>query len=546
MTTIARSNIHIIAFTFAAAIAMYFIFLPVINIFFYAGDDFRYAFGNLHQACKADDGFEFMLTLGRPIQAYVDCMVFKYAHTVERMSMVRLFSIVLMAGVIGLLTDYLLGWLSILSAFFMAGSLMLIQHFYVDTILTGSISLPIALIFALLSYRSIERMHFYLDHATTIWRMWMKWGILSAIFLMCSLLTYPAITFFFSVLTLMKLLFSDLKEWIKTRKQLIREVIFFCAICLIYYIWADYNIHYHALAPVTQDQYALNHPNFSLSEIIHRLFILENIFSDRWAISPISNTMIQACIMMAFIVGGCFFSLIKFLRSNFFLYERKIALITFVQVIMGVLLLILLCNSFMLIMPSLILSELRILFCIVTSGFILVFWGMRQCSSIFSVELSKSSFIAASGLVFLITVYQANVFMTASAIACKQYILFVQRSISAYLSEEHKLQRIHYIVSVTDYPYNKFFLTNVALTPLLGYGNYQLQWCSLPRGVPGKEENHQAEVIACIDRLPSHGIAVTYSYPEKSFINTSSMVTIDMQQVSVANYTQQNLKHYFS
>ncbi|HLB41339.1 MAG TPA: hypothetical protein VJN02_00555 [Gammaproteobacteria bacterium] len=48
--------------------------------------------------------------------------------------------------------------------------------------------------------------------------------------------------------------------------------------------------------------------------------------------------------------------------------------------------------------------------------------------------------------------------------------------------------------------------------------------------------------MTTIVRSNIHIIAVTYSHPEKSFINTSSMVRIDMQQVSVANYTQQNLK----
>src|SRR3990167_7801528 len=120
MSMVDRQKMNI-AFMVAGATIMFFIFAPAINIPFYNGDAYRYVFGGFGQSYKSDVGFEFMLTLGRPLQAYLDCFVYKFAYTLERMKTIRLISIILMGCATGLFAEWLyrLG-LTVWSAFFAA------------------------------------------------------------------------------------------------------------------------------------------------------------------------------------------------------------------------------------------------------------------------------------------------------------------------------------------------------------------------------------------------------------------------------------------
>lgn len=528
------------ALAFSGMVIFYFIFYPAINILFYAGDDFKYAFGGWHQLCRADDGFEFVLTLGRPLQGYMDCIVFKYAHTLERLSFIRLFSVVVMGCCLGLFANGLvkLGF-SILSAFFFAGSVFLVQHFYWDGIFTGAISLPITTLLVLLAYRSIEQAHFYLvDGKRTQATIKLT---LAGVLILSSMLTYPALAFFFCILTFSKLLFSDLNHWTQTRQEVIREVILFCLAGLVYYLWANYNIHYHALAPVTESQYALNHPNISFHELLHRVFILGNVFHPLWALTPISDTRLQGWGMLALIGGGSLTGLIHyFVKSS----DAIQASFTLLQAIFLGVFLLLLCNGFLLVMPHLILNENRILFCVVASGLVLTFWGIKNSSLFFSKLSYQRIIVMMNGLIFMIIVYQVSINVIAEALSDKQYLLFTQSIIGEYL-KKHPLQRIHFIVSQSDYPYNKFFLSNAALNQLLGRGHYKIEWCSLPRGVPGKEEDHQADTLSCMAKQPLGTIVITYSYPQEQFTKTKDMLTVDMTSISAANFRIENLRKYF-
>ena len=124
---IIANNKRLLLFIFASTILLYFIFFPAVNSLYYSHDDFRYLFGGFSKACKTDDGFEFMWTLGRPLQAYLDCLNYKFGYTFERMREVRIFSVILLGCGMGLLADSLvcLG-LSIGVAFFSAGIFFLL------------------------------------------------------------------------------------------------------------------------------------------------------------------------------------------------------------------------------------------------------------------------------------------------------------------------------------------------------------------------------------------------------------------------------------
>ncbi|EKD72918.1 MAG: hypothetical protein ACD_45C00525G0001, partial [uncultured bacterium] len=129
--------------------------------------------------------------------------------------------------------------------------------------------------------------------------------------------------FFFVVLILSKLLFSRLEDWPKTRYAISREVILFCIICVIYYIWAFINMHYFPQAPVTDVAYQLNHPNFNIREIIQRLAILGNVFGPIWALSPLSNGILQGWIMIALFSLAIVFAWLFFIKSEFYLRNKS-------------------------------------------------------------------------------------------------------------------------------------------------------------------------------------------------------------------------------
>src|SRR3990167_1337439 len=370
---------QIFLYMMVSSILLYFVFSPAINVIYYGGDDYRYAFGGLNKACQADDSFSFMWTLGRPLQAYIDCLTFKFAYTIERMSVVRLLAVVCMGCAMGLLVD----WLCVLVfsvgvAFFSAGSLFLVQQIYLDTLMMGSISLPVPLLLVLLGYRCLQGLPRYSQQSS----LDRRWYFFSAIFIFLAMLAYPSMAFLFPALILTKLLFSNLSNWLETRCEAIQETMVFCTVGLAYFIWGYYNMRYHGRAPVTE-AYQLDHPNLSILELLRRLLFLTNVFNDWWAVSPMSSQRVQGWITIVAIVGGAFWGTISFLKSNFYLQHGKQAVSWLVQVIVGVVVLLILSSGFFLLMPSLSLVQTRVLFGILSSGWVLMFWGVCRWAWIF-------------------------------------------------------------------------------------------------------------------------------------------------------------------
>lgn len=501
---------RLLTFILASIILLYFIFAPGINGTYYAADDFRYAFGGYNQSCKNDDGFEFMLTLGRPLQAYLDCINYKFAYTMERMSIARLISVFLMGCGMGLLAEYFfcLG-LSFWAAFFAAGCVFLIPHLYGDAVFTSASSLPFSLVLALLGYRYVNKI-----------------GLASAL-IFCALLTYPATTFIFPSLIMAKLLFSNLSDWARTQREALQESILFIAVCTIYFIWSYYNMRYHALAPVP-DQYRLDHPNLSLTEVIKRLVLLGNVFNPFWELIPGGNMIRQGWLMLGVFATGAICGALIFFKSVLFLYNKKRALIQLAQVIAGVAALFILSSAFILIIPDRDNGgSPRLLFGVIAAGLILVFWSIHIISAALPLKRKSNIAFMMVALLFLTQAHYANLYTQASASRFIQKIDNVKTLISGYLHTNKPLRRIHFVLTKPDYPYNKFFLANGGLMQVLGRDNYTIKWCSLPRGVPEDEPNHQQEAIACIDALPKNGIGITYSYKEEPFKITKDMLIIN-------------------
>src|SRR3990167_1594667 len=442
-------NQRLFALIFSSMVLLYFVFLPATNLLYYAGDDFRYAFGGFTKACKTDDSFEFMWTLGRPLQAYLDCLTYKFAYTLERMRDVRLLSVILLGCGMGLLADCLccLG-LSIGIAFFASGVFFLIPEMYHDAVLTGSQPLAFSIILVLLSYRSAQQQ-----------------PKLSALYLLCALLTYPAMAFFFVTLILAKLLFSSLKDWMETRRDIARGVVLFGIVCVVYYFFAFINMRYFPQAPVTDRAYQLNHPNFNIMEMLGRAAIMGNVFDRIWALSPLSNMAWQGWIMVMLLFSAIILTPIYFVNSQFYIRNQSVALVWALQAVASAIILVILCSAFTLVMPGRV-WEARLLVGVISAGLMLMLWSINQCSFMLPSYLRTNIVLAAVTFFFLVQGYQTNVAMMVYAMSYQQYLNFTKTAIASYLATGSKLRRIHYIVPQTSYPYNQFFLSNGALMQL--------------------------------------------------------------------------------
>jgi len=515
---------RIFLYILASIVLFYFILSPAITILYYAADDYRYALGGLNKACGTDDGFYFVLTLGRPLQGYMDCWNYKFGYTLEHMKIIRFISVLLMGWAAGLFADWLFRrGFSLVASFLAAGSLFLIYQLYPAAILMGAGTIIFPLVLVLLAYRICARNLFF-----------------SAILLLIALLIYPAMTFFFPTLILGRVLFSNLASWTETRRAVIQEIALFCGTCLLYFIYAYFNMRFNAYAPIP-DAYHLDRPNVNPIEVFKRFAFLGHIFNRLWSLLPSGNMLLQGYTMLILLFGGIIIAASRF--------SKKIPLSFLIQALIAVLGLFMLSSGFILVMPSfeflLNTGEHWLLFGTLSAAMVLMFWSTMQWSSLFPQKWQKTVLSAVLGVFFFTEAYQANIMITARALGFNHYLNFVKSAMADHLTDNNILRRVHFIVPTSEYPYDSFFAANAALVQLLGHGKYNVQWCSLPRGVEGLEKDHQEEAMRCIENLSQNSIGITYSYPNEPFQTTKSLLVIDMQKSNTRNdYFNLSLKNY--
>ncbi len=526
-------------FFLASIILLYFVFAPGAQILYYGGEDLRYAVGGINRLCKQDDGFFFMKTLGRPLQAYLDCMVYKFTPTIQHMVVVRTIAVVLLGIGMGLLADWLytLGF-AFWTAFFAAGSLFLIQKLYSDTVLIGAVSLPIPILLVILGYRCLSKaqaMEYNFISANQIKKQYFY----AAIFFFCALLTYPALTFFFGTLVLIKLLFSNIRDWEKNRRLILQDVLLFAVVCIIYFAWASYNMQHHPRAPVPP-QYRM-HLNLNFHEIMQRILPLTNVFNDGpWSMLfplgfPLGGANLQGWVTIILLSGALILGSIRFLNSHFYSQQPRIAWMNLLQIIFFVFAVLVLSSGFYLIIPVREDMGSRLVFASVASGFPLLFWSIYRWSDICSAQIKMTVITIMIGLVFFLESYQANIKVMYDALYFSQKLSGVQKQINQYLITNKKLTRIHFVIPDLEYAYNKFFLANAALVQLAGVETYKPQWCSLPRGVLGNEPDHEQEMLNCLKQLSASDVAITYTRLGEHIKMTKNMLVIkdhhEMQDV---------------
>lgn len=492
-------------YIFISIFLLYLIFLPTLNILHYSGDDFKYSFGATYKSCAENDGYHFMLSVGRPLQAMVDCLGFKFGYTLFGMKIMRIFTVIAMGIVMGLLVD----WFCILGftlpiAFFAAGNLVLIEHMYGDAIPMAAISLPLAVLFAIIAYRFMHAAH------SMTQRIWL-WRVLAFLVLLAALLTYPALAFFYVTLMLSKCLFAQQNYPCpgKMRKELFRELVLFSLTCGIYFIWAAYNIRYHLRTEVPPS-YHVGQPNLNIFEMIRRLILLGNLFSSWWPLSPLNNLLIQGWAIIISISGGLLFMLVRVVKN----FQSKKKFVFVEQSFVG-LSLVILSGAFFLVMPNLDIVENRILFSIITSVLLVSYWGWCQVIKILPFKFENHLLLAALVLLFLTLSYQASTVTMVNAMSHVEYLNSTKLALSSYLDSGKIPRRIHFVIPESNSPYDRYPLANSALSQLINKKSYSLHWCA---------ESRTAGV--CLSHLKPNGIAVTYSIDQDIFPQTQNMVVI--------------------
>lgn len=515
---------RLITFILASIVLFYFIFAPGIQGAYYAGDDFRYAFGGHSQRCTSDDGFSFVLTLGRPIQAYLDCANYKLGYTFERMSMLRFCAVFFMGCGAGLLAEILCYYgVAFWTAFCAAGCVYLLPRLYFDAVITAAISLPFTLLLVLVAYGCIHRIHG--------WRKYKAVGFgFVGLLIYAALLTYPAMAFFFCSLILAKALFSKLSDSSKTIREIIQEAALFVGVCFIYFIWAAHNMRYHALT-IVPVQYHVDHPNFDIGEIINRLKAMGNMFSTFWVIiEPHENPLIRGWIIIGVLITGLLAGLYSFFNNSFYSRERKNSILSLAKMVLAVLFLFILSSALMLVIPEPDVGS-RISYAMAASGFMLIFWCVFRISFIFPAFLRASVAFIFIALLFLIQAYSTNLHVGLLASGFEKKLNLIKTPIAQYAAKNPQPHRIHFILFRPVYPYSFFFLANGGLMQVYQRGSYSLKWCSLARGITEDEPHHQKEALACIHSLKKNEIAITYSFINEPFTKTDNMLIIHQENL---------------
>ena len=339
------------------------------------------------------------------------------------------------------------------------------------------------------------------------------WYIATA-WIASALLTYPAMAFFYCSMVLMKVLFSPLANWIKTRREIVQEIGLFLIICLIYFIWAHFNSNPARLP----EKYHLS-PNLNISEMKIRLLPLANFFGDNpWRL-PLSDSVRHGGILLILLTGGVIYSLIGLRNNAFFIQNKDQAITALTQSILSTAVLFILCSGFYLIIPGREDMGSRLLFATAASGLPLLFWSIYQWCNLFPAFLRKNITLFAVLTYFLIVGYKANMVTTIDALNYAEYINTVKDKLAERLADNHhKLRHIHFIIPGGGYPGNKFLLINTVLARMPGHKEVKAKWCP--------EEQTTAE---CLATLPTDTIAVTYSRPDAPYLKTQDMMLLDDQ-----------------
>jgi hypothetical protein len=408
-----------------SAAAIFFVFSGAITIPFYHHDIYKFSMGGVNQACNMDQGFSFIVTLGRPIAAYLDCVNNKFGNTLQGVAWIRIVCVLVTA--LGM--SWFALWLrhlkiSFMIAFLIAGSIFFLPAIQTVMIMIAT-SMLAALLFAMASHYFISLGGWSTLRNTTI-------SLLGLGLLFLALLTYPALTAFFLIPALLKILFCPLSEWLATRKTIVRDVLVYCFCCVIYFGFAKELQQHRDLFNGVPSAY-----QFKLN--LHFLTRITSLYQVRALLWNIYVNAKLSIFINLVIVAGCFAALRNFLKEN-----GKIS--SLLQAILATLLLIVSMSAIYLTAPEEILAT-RVIFAFQVVVILLLFWSLLNISSLF-VRQKEKILLYSAAILFFTGAYLANNIVTMSALNDYTELNFITNNIRTRLAQ-NKLppKRIHIIAS---------------------------------------------------------------------------------------------------
>ena len=531
-------------FTFLSIFAIYFIFSGTLSIPFYHHDIYKFSNGGIHISCRPNDaGYGFLYDIARPFSAWLDCVNFKFANTLTAMKYFRIICSILIGIVMGAFAFWLnLENFCLICAFCISGAIFCLPALQTTMImLATNISLSIFLAFLANILVNKCSLSAIFTQKKQISR-YEKWIAFFYFFsgvgcLLISFFTYPSMSGFYFLPTLVIVLFKPWKEWLTIRGIFIKDVFIFGIVSLLFFLIARHIQHTHMGAEISNLISAYRYQlNFNIAErIVTLIKLIASLWSTNVLLWPYS-LFIYFIIIAGLLVGG-----LKFFNSDFFKRTKYKASYYLVQRMIAVCVLIIMGSAFYIAQPENVLLG-RILFIYQAMIIVILAWCLFQLANLFTFKTNAAWTIMLGGLFFSAAVY-TNYVTTKSALNDNMELNYITQSIAGYINSGMKLERIHIISASVDnfnglpkpddilngnstqYAGDMTNIVNAALLQLAQKHSFHLTNCLFSES---EEEHHFADEKKCMFSAPKNNIIVTYSRPGKLFYKTPHMLLIDM------------------
>lgn len=513
-----------------SALALYFVFSPAINIPFYHHDIYKFVTGGFHQACSHEPGFEFIMTLGRPVTAYIECLNNKVGNTLESVAYLRVLYLLLIAATISWFAVSLNKLrLSYWVALLVSSSIFFLPAMQTVMIMIASnIIITILLSFAANYFISESDADFRSHKVKAIAYLYI------GLFLMLlAFFAYPSMTAFFLMPAFIGVLFKPLSEWRVTRKVVARDVFVYVVCCIMFFVLAKVlkvyvKMYYPEVIVPASYEFTLS---FNLGEKFTYLYHLLPVF---W---NLDSGLPQAVIVYLIITTGSIVALKEFLgnKKNSTSYLLQAIFAIFVLAISG--------SLTYLLAPMHGWPFSRVIFIFQAMSLLVVVWSLIQISKLFSYRKDQW-IIATVALLFCAGAYYANNRVAASALNDYTELNYMATSIAARIQQESTpLKRIH-VIAPTVANFNGLvnhedifnlnsslsagnitYMVEAALLRFAKRHSFDVSNCIFSEN---NEAKHFDDEKKCIEATDARTIAVTYSRSGDAIYQTDGMMVINM------------------
>jgi hypothetical protein len=502
-------------------IVLYFVYSAALTLPFYHHDVYKYSTGGIHKACTSNQGHEYIISLGRPISAYLDCLNNDMGYTFAGMRYLRIFCALLSAFLLSVFALYLRhSGFTRQNAFLLSGAIFFLPMTATVMIMACS-TLTVALLLAFAAHYFIARTEFSV-HSRSVF--YLLTGIL---FLLASFFTYPAMTAFFLMPALIKVLFEPLSAWKHTRKIVCRDVLIYFVISVCGFVLAKWLQQHMALLGIPPTYRFILNPHI-FARVIPLLLWLPVFWN-------LDAGLLQTLFIFAFIFIACVCAFKPF-------YQNKLNSAYLMQAIIAVLILSGSGASVFLLSPSNEVALTRVGFVFQAMEIVILVWCFAQIQTLFFNTKTQAALLF-SAFLFLTGAYCANYYVTLSALNDYTELNFITNRIAMELYSHKNFKRIHIIApDVINYngmrPHDDIFnfnstftdsdIANMVNTALLqiaqrhSFGVVNCVFSATESALLFKQEEQ------CINSALPRDIAVTYSLPRAPVYQSPDMLVIDM------------------